>query len=538
MGNEAADSIRILVVDDEPISADELSELLADELRGYGNVAVRTAYNASTAIKMVTEAPCDILISDIQMPGKTGLELAKEVRALVPDVCILFLTGFDDFAYAYEAFRQNAVHYLLKTEGDEAILRAVRETVDKLLLNRSVARRISEAEQRYTQMIPAYRKGVFSTLLQGVPWEQDAEEIRELFPGACYLVLGRMDMAATGAMRMKLVAQSSVQQIVEDAVGESLQWSETTQMETELVWAFAMRQEEPRADVLFQLIRKARKQLEEQCGARLFFLVADTPVTVEELAEKYGEMHNALMRDVARGEAGTAIRRSMKAVNLTDEAAQRQYAMLHRQLDLCENDLRNNALELLEKHVQPLLEALRQSDALDAYGWEYDARLIAMLLGYVNRNALFHLLESAGVLVYKTPAENADAIQRLIALLQEDAEKHINVAIKSIAHVVIDFIHEHISQDIGISDLAEATGYSAGYLSRVFRQEEGVSIHEYMTMMRIDLARELLINTNLRVYEIAASCGYDNATYFIKVFKNNTGFTPQEFKQNSQHRGR
>ena len=51
------------------------------------------------------------------MPGKSGLELAKEVREIVPDVNILFLTGFNNFAYAYEAFRQNAVHYLLKTEG-------------------------------------------------------------------------------------------------------------------------------------------------------------------------------------------------------------------------------------------------------------------------------------------------------------------------------------------------------------------------------------------------------------------------------------
>lgn len=55
-----------------------------------------------------------------------------------------------------------------------------------------------------------------------------------------------------------------------------------------------------------------------------------------------------------------------------------------------------------------------------------------------------------------------------------------------------------------------------------------------MTTMRMNLARELLINTNMRVYEIAAHCGYDNAAYFIKVFKGNTGCTPQEFKQNNQ----
>lgn len=139
MGECSQDAIRIMVVDDEPIIADELSELLKNHLQDYGNITVRTAYNAATVLKLIAQHSCDILISDIQMPGKSGLELAKEVREIVPDVNILFLTGFNNFAYAYEAFRQNAVHYLLKTEGDEAILQAVRETVDKLRVNRNVS---------------------------------------------------------------------------------------------------------------------------------------------------------------------------------------------------------------------------------------------------------------------------------------------------------------------------------------------------------------------------------------------------------------
>lgn len=190
MGECSQDAIRIMVVDDEPIIADELSELLKNHLQDYANITVRTAYNAATVLKLIAQHSCDILISDIQMPGKSGLELAKEVREIVPDVNILFLTGFNNFAYAYEAFRQNAVHYLLKTEGDEAILQAVRETVDKLRVNRNVSRRIQEAEQRYMQMVPAYRKVLFTMLLQGVAMEQNDEELgktfsRGMLPGSC-----------------------------------------------------------------------------------------------------------------------------------------------------------------------------------------------------------------------------------------------------------------------------------------------------------------------------------------------------------------
>lgn len=119
------------------------------------------------------------------------------------------------------------MHYLLKTEGDEAILQAVRETVDKLRVNRNVSRRIQEAEQRYMQMVPAYRKVLFTMLLQGVAMEQNDEELEKLFPGECYLVLARMDAVTKRDMRIKLVAQTSMQQIVEDAMGERLLWAET-----------------------------------------------------------------------------------------------------------------------------------------------------------------------------------------------------------------------------------------------------------------------------------------------------------------------
>ena len=157
-----------------------------------------------------------------------------------------------------------------------------------------------------------------------------------------------------------------------------------------------------------------------------------------------------------------------------------------------------------------------------------------MLLNYVNQNGLSSLLQISGFFAKTDLSSRADAMERLIGLMLEGAQKRIDATIKSITHVVIDYINEHISQDIGITDLSRVTGYSTGYLSRVFRHEEGVSIHEYMTTMRMNLARELLINTNMRVYEIAAHCGYDNAAYFIKVFKGNTGCTPQEFKQNNQ----
>lgn len=97
MSIQAGRTIKIIVVDDEPISADDMSDVIRDEFGKSMNVDVRTAYNAKSVIKMVEESPCDILLSDIQMPGMTGLQMVSRLREHFPDMRVLFLTGYDDF---------------------------------------------------------------------------------------------------------------------------------------------------------------------------------------------------------------------------------------------------------------------------------------------------------------------------------------------------------------------------------------------------------------------------------------------------------
>ena len=95
---------------------------------------------------------------------------------------------------------------------------------------------------------------------------------------------------------------------------------------------------------------------------------------------------------------------------------------------------------------------------------------------------------------------------------------------------LVQYINDHISENISTSVLADVTGYSSGYLSKIFRQEMKMSIHDYVAQTRINLAKEMLSNTSLKIYEVAANCGYENTTYFIKTFKINTGMTPQDYR--------
>lgn len=523
------DSIQIIVADDEMIGADDLSDLIRENFGESDHVMVRTAYNARTVLKMVEERPCDILITDIQMPGMSGLMLAQEIRRRLKETSILFLTGYDDFAYAYEAFKYDAERYLLKTDGDEEIVRAVETAIRRVRERRQVLSKIHDAEKRYAQMLPAYRRQVVLQLLtDGV--EDAAPEDAQIQEGRMYVVAARIGPSDTEvSMRLKLIAVNAIAQIVENTLDGALMWSNGYVVDGELVWVFSMNSDAPFASTLFNLMRLARKHVEEQLKLPLFFVVADQGTDYRRLSEKYYEIRGVLAGQILQDSTGVAIFSRGRLDNPYSEAQLQEMNALRRCLDLCQKDIRNSQLDALSGHTLPLLEYLRShAPGTDFFFEELSSALTGILFNYLNRNGLSHIVAECGK--YRSQGE-ACFLGMLIQRIDEQSNTRRDNAVRSIAEYVVNYVREHLSEDISAGVLAEVTGYSSGYLSRVFRQEFHESIHEFVTATRMDLAKELLGNTNLRVYEIANHCGYDNPTYFIKVFKKNTGMTPQDFKQ-------
>lgn len=121
---------RILVVDDEAFITDSLAFLL--ENQALAELEVVKAYSAAQALELLNHCAFQIVISDIEMPGKSGLDLLREIHAKWPSCKVVFLSGHDDFQYAHQAMRYNAVRYVLKNEGDDVLLEAVAECIRRI----------------------------------------------------------------------------------------------------------------------------------------------------------------------------------------------------------------------------------------------------------------------------------------------------------------------------------------------------------------------------------------------------------------------
>ena len=115
---------RLLLVDDEP----HVTGALSLQLEAREDLDVYIANSAAETLNVLRKTRIDLMVSDIRMPGMTGLELLSRVQKEQPDCKVILLTGYADFNYVYEAMRQGAAGYVLKNESDETLL----EQIDKV----------------------------------------------------------------------------------------------------------------------------------------------------------------------------------------------------------------------------------------------------------------------------------------------------------------------------------------------------------------------------------------------------------------------
>ena len=142
--------MKVLIADDEPFILQGLSVLIDWEAEGCE--IVRKATNGMEALDYLRQNSVDLVISDIKMPEMSGLELLEKIRTeKISDAYFIFLSGYNEFAYAQKAMRYSCMDYLLKPVKKEALLERIREIRKKLdltMLEKEKERRVQEAYLR------------------------------------------------------------------------------------------------------------------------------------------------------------------------------------------------------------------------------------------------------------------------------------------------------------------------------------------------------------------------------------------------------
>lgn len=179
-------------------------------------------------------------------------------------------------------------------------------------------------------------------------------------------------------------------------------------------------------------------------------------------------------------------------------------------------------LELIE-HFRKLGYEMQVVFLTSYARFEYAQKAITLdSVDYLLKPVDFNLLTET----LRRARDKAESIQgfRQYQKKQDDHTEHSMDRIKK-------YIDEHFQEDIRREDLAELVYLNVDYMSRVFKKDTGVSISTYLIRARVEKAKALLTESRMPVNAIAQYVGYSNFSYFTKMFKENTGCSPLEYRR-------
>ncbi|MGI6030790.1 MAG: helix-turn-helix domain-containing protein [Eubacteriales bacterium] len=137
--------------------------------------------------------------------------------------------------------------------------------------------------------------------------------------------------------------------------------------------------------------------------------------------------------------------------------------------------------------------------------------------------------------VLKKDMEQKDTLEECIQALQRLCEEACDRVIQG--HVgrvncnILQYIQEHLSQDISLRDVADASGFSGAYVSRLIKEETGRTYVDYLAFVRIEKAKTMLQDRSMSVAEVGSCCGFNNTQGFLRTFKKYEGVTPGQYRK-------
>lgn len=545
----------VLIVDDNEMVIEALSKII--DWGKYNFNLVGKAYNGVGALEISRKHNVDILITDIKMPEMDGLELIKIISREQTEIKIVVLSSYNEFSLVREAFKLGASEYMLKTELDprflvDLLIKLSEEQDEKKRQIESV-KELSNKVQKYLN----YSKVTDTELYENGIYIKD-RLLNDLVRG--YTTLEHILGQSPDYLKLRL--SEGFYSIMYISI-------DNYRLILEEVW---QRDEKLLFFAIYNIIDEA---LERYGTGDAFFISQgdfcilfsfDKLKSEEELknftSKIFNEISTCLKGFLKLNISAGASYQEKGAVTLTGLYAQANQACQLRVIQgkgslifdgknmktKIKNDLKpGERLEYL-KNILASLNPTVISKGIETI------IIMPSSVTVADFDEIIHLYQKYSMILFdfieqnnieKSCKEQIDKFDKYIYSMDSVTEmnKWLKATIEAIARglatgnslirKVKKYIDEHFSEELSLQSVADHAGVSSSYISKLIVKELGISFTEYLNNYRVERAKELIQNSNLKIYEISERVGYGSIENFSRVFKRITGKSPKEFASGS-----
>ncbi|WKA54406.1 response regulator transcription factor [Planococcus shixiaomingii] len=485
----------------------------------------------------------DVLLTDIRMPVVDGLALIKKMKEVTFFYPIV-ISGFDDFNYLRVALREGALDYLLKPIDREEFKKQLEVLKQKIKNQREEQEQVIVLQEKAKKLSYIKQVEKLDEAAKGFEFDISIMDWTSEFPQGFYTLMQiTIDQPLSYSRTMAkeewhtwiLANENIINELLESSGMDFWKW----RGEPSGYWVLLCSKENESEKVFKEEIQNFVCELQSNAQNILPFTnsvaisrsfrdltylqtIAKDVLALMQYRTAFGN-NQILLQDIGEiftpdselrnaGELQQLIQRIIQALERMNEAE------LKKQISLFTDEL----------------HFLRSSSETEFFLQSLSIQLINYVIKCTPRinNDLLDLQDMVSLL---RKSKNAEELRAEIESLVMAVYQNLSVMSKDKVHnqttAAKEWILENLQENITIEKIAGQVYMNPTYFCEFFKNETGETVLDFVTRSRIKKARELILTTNLKVYEISGQVGYTDTKYFSKLFKKYYGELPSKFKE-------
>ncbi|MEE1012926.1 MAG: response regulator [Clostridia bacterium] len=518
---------QVLLVDDEEIIIEGMSKMIP--WKEFGCELCACARSAEEGLEKIREFHPDIVFADVRMKRMTGLEMIEQAQEDLKNTQVVVISGYRDFEYVKKALSLGVIGFVVKPTKLEELKKMLQTAVDNLDREREKVAKVKNLKQELQETQAVLTEKLFWERLQsdGIkPEEFSEQEIAEYQNAGNFVIITvniERKEKKTEEIQGKLLEKSLLYgyRIFPIFSALSNEFAAIITADTE-------------HDLNNQLFIEFLEEI-QRCFETEYFLFVSIGISsigkgFSEIKEKYLESKQALEHRKYTGGHMLLFYEDVPKVLPRVETKDSVRCILLMEAVLSGNVVKNEAqLEAVYDYLCKIEDLQEVKDFImavidkiyDSY-WlmkgngsteESHRAILPLIQNCVNFEECFELLSSL--------------CRTMVGKVDGYAKQQYSLKIKN----AVDYIKKHYNQEISRDIIAEHVGVSPNYISAIFKKEMKMTLVEYIKQVRIENAKQLLWESDLRINEIADIVGFSDGYYFSRIFKDMVGVTPTQYRK-------
>lgn len=508
--------IRLLIVDDEVEVLKNLQKCI--DWNVWGIDLVGCASNAIEGRQLAITSRPDIILCDICMPGKDGLTLCEELKLFLPQLKTIMLTGFNETQYLHRALSLGVNDYLLKPAGIDTIVPAVLKAKDEVIRERTKLYEEQTKDALLFENLSVMQLQFINSLLAGEESSEEASQKANMLgipmQGPLYTtVLIRKFPGHSDESKSEIQLQMEDYRLSQlfESIRKEIHHSYFCEIETNDY--FGLLNSEDLEHLDGQLIGITK--LFEHCypeKSEYALAVGSSVSMLTDLAHSYENAKRAMNYSAWDEETNLFFSQEMELDNyhgMDKELSKLEKkiidALITRQVSLCLELIAHlfNRCRLIRYPISSLKNICK------------NVFLVVTSSAEINQTNNSYEMKDYHIDEINYGNELEQWINQIILRYFQNRELFTPLPIIAKA---VRYIHMNYHKDITLKNLSAELFITPNYLGKLFRQETGCKMSDYLNRFRIDRAKELLRNSDMKTAEIAENVGFRSYKYFLVCF--------------------